>query len=135
MRNHGWDIMQPQTSKIVHYWYFTNHTETLAANNHRMKLPWTCRNLQEWRIFDHLECVPSSYLMFGQTERDSIVGWFRMVMGWKWKWYKKRGNSFHLRFGILYLLTINFYKFSDCLQLHCTDYLTMYSIHKIQNAS
>ena len=20
--------MQPQTSKIVHYWYFTNHTET-----------------------------------------------------------------------------------------------------------
>ena len=29
MRNHGWGIMQPQTSKIVHYWYFTNHTETL----------------------------------------------------------------------------------------------------------
>ena len=35
MRNHGGGIMQPQTSKIVHYWYFTNHTETLAANIHR----------------------------------------------------------------------------------------------------
>ena len=57
MRNHGEGIMQPQTSKIVHYWYFTNHTETLAANIHHQNLPSTCGILQERRTSDNLECA------------------------------------------------------------------------------
>ena len=27
--NHCWDIIEPQTSEIVHYWYFTGHTRGL----------------------------------------------------------------------------------------------------------